>query len=120
MLSYKRSTRVAELIQQEISRIVQELRDPCLGFITITGVKLTDDLQDARVFYSVIGTEKEIKDSGLILENSVPLMRRQLAARLNLRRTPALTFEFDKTPSRANRVFALLEQIKSEEEKKTP
>jgi ribosome-binding factor A len=120
MLSYKRSTRIAERIQQELSKIVQELKDPNpnLGFVTITDVRVTDDLQTARAFYSVIGTEQEIQESREILKAAVPEMRHQLALRLNLRRTPTLTVEFDETPSKADRIFELLEKIRIEEEEK--
>jgi ribosome-binding factor A len=106
---------VGELIQQELSKIVQELEEPELGFVTITGIKLTDDLQSARVFYSVIGDKESVDRSSEILKNSVPHIRQQLALRLNLRRTPTLVFEYDTTPEKATRIFTLLEQIKSEE-----
>lgn len=121
MQQYKRSARVGELIQQEISKIVQEdLKQPGVGFITITGVKLTDDLQQARVFYSVIGGEEEVARTKTILLDSVQMIRHELAARLNLRRTPTLTFDYDETPERAARVFSILERIKSEEEQPAP
>ncbi len=114
MESYKRSARVGELIQQELSRIIRELKDPQLGFITVTAVKLTDDLQDCRVFYSVLGSPEEIAANKKLLEHHLPQIRHQLALRLNLRRTPALVLEFDETPERANRVFEILEKIKTE------
>jgi ribosome-binding factor A len=120
MESYKRSVRVGELIQQEISRIILELKRPQLGFITITAVKLTDDLQDCRVFYSVLGSEEEIAANKKLLEESIPAIRHQLAIRLNLRRTPSLFFVFDETLQRANRVFEILEKLRDEEEKKQP
>ena len=115
MLSYKRSVRVAELIQHEIARIVQELKNPGIGFVTVTGVKLTDDLLDARVFYSVIGSPEDVKKTKQIMENSAQEIRRQLALRLNLRRTPTLTFSFDDTPEKAAHIFELLEKIKAED-----
>lgn len=115
MLSYKRSVRVAELIQQEISKIVQNLKEPNLGFVTITAVKLTDDLQSARIFFSVIGNDDEIKMSSSILQESIPNIRYQLARNLNLRRTPSLVFEFDDTPTKANRIYELLEKIRQED-----
>jgi len=120
MQSYKRSARVAELIQQELSKIVQELKDshPTLGFVTVTGIRLADDLKSARVFYSVMGSEDEVKESRAILEAAVPEIRHFLALRLNMRRTPTLLLDYDVTPRLATRVFELLEKIKSEEEGK--
>lgn len=117
MLSYKRSTRVKELIHQEISKIVQDLQNPQLGFVTITHLKLTEDLKSARVFYSVMGDKESVAQSCKVVEELTPHIRHQLAQRLNLRRTPALVFEFDDTPSRAGRVFEILEQIKQEGKK---
>jgi ribosome-binding factor A len=114
MLGYKRSDRVGELIQQEISRIVQEFKESDIGLVTITHVKLTDDLQDARIFYSVLGSEEQVKNGQLLMKNSLHEIRHQLADRLNLRFTPRLTLEVDTTPQTASRVFELLEQIKNE------
>ena len=115
MLSYKRSVRVAEQIQKIIAGIIQELKEPGLGFITVTGVKLTEDLLDARVFYSVIGSPDVVENSKKIILNSVPNIRYELASRLNLRRTPTLIFSYDDTPERAAHVFEILEHIKDED-----
>jgi ribosome-binding factor A len=115
MLSYKRSVRIAELIQKEIAKIMQEFKNPEIGFVTITGVKLTDDLLDARAYYSVIGSQEEVERTKAIIKNSIPEIRHQLALRLNLRRTPTLIFSYDDTPEKAAHVFELLEQIKTED-----
>lgn len=115
MESYKRAVRVGELIQQEISKIVQELSEPGLGFVTVTGAKLTDDLKSARIFYSVIGSDEDKKTSSAILKEVTPYIRHQLAVRINLRNTPTIEFDYDDTPERATRVFEILEKIKKEE-----
>ncbi|MCB4792392.1 MAG: 30S ribosome-binding factor RbfA [Elusimicrobia bacterium] len=120
MESYKRAVRVGELIQHEISKIVQELKEPGLGFITITGVKLTDDLKSARVFYSIIGDEKDKKINDEILKNVTPFIRHMLAVRVNLRYTPTIEFNYDDTPERATRIFEILEKIKKEESLENP
>ena len=114
MLSYKRSQRVGELVQQEISRIVQEMNALDGGLITITGIKMTDDLQEARVFYSVLGSPEEIAKGTASLKQSIQEIRHQLAVRLNLRRTPSLYFVFDETVERAVRIVSILEKIKDE------
>ena len=118
MLSYKRSQRVGELIQQELAHIVQEIKDPGIGFVTITGVKLADDLLDARVFYSVIGSPADIERTSAILKGHLPEIRHQLAQRVKLRRTPSLFLVFDETPRKADRIFELLGRI--DEENKEP
>ena len=115
MLGYKRSVRVAELIQQEVSKIVRELKNAEIGFVTITAVKLTDDLRTARIFYSVIGSEEEINKNRAILKKSTPSIRHQLAMRLSLRRIPEIYFEYDDTPEKSTRIFELLEQAKKED-----
>lgn len=115
MQSYKRSARVAELIQQELAKIIQDMKNSEIGFTTITSVTLTDDLQTARAFYSVIGSEEEIMKTSAVLKDSVREIRHELAVRLNLRRTPTLEFVFDETPAKADRIFELLEKIKTEE-----
>jgi ribosome-binding factor A len=116
MLGYKRSARVGELLLQEISRIVQEFEAPGQGLITVTHVKLTDDLQDARIFYSVLGTEEQSEKTHQLMKDSLPYIRHQLAVRLNLRLTPRLSLEIDTTVETASRVFELLEKIKKESE----
>ena len=118
MHSYKRSTRVAELIQRTIADIIMDIKEPGLGFVTVTGVKLTEDLMDARIFYSVIGSQEEVKKSAGIMENSLKTIRHELAVRLNLRKTPELTLKYDDTSEKANRVFELLEKIHKEDENK--
>ena len=115
MRGYKRSARIAELIQHTVAGILHDLKHAEIGFTTITGVKLTDDLQTARVFYSVIGTAEDTERTATTLAAITKDIRHQLALRLNLRRTPTLEFVFDETPTRADRVFELLEKIKAEQ-----
>lgn len=115
MHTYKRSARVKELIQQELSKIIQEFKKPGLGFVTITEVKLTDDLQTCRAFYSVYGSEDDIKRTIFILKEETPSIRFELGRRVAMRRVPTLTFTFDDTPQKATRIFSLLEHIKDEE-----
>jgi ribosome-binding factor A len=115
MHSYKRSDRVAELIQKTITDIIRDFKEPGLGFVTVTGVKVTTDLLDARIFYSVIGTPEVVEKSTEILEKSLKTIRHELAVRLNLRRTPELTLKYDDTSEKANRIFELLEKIQREE-----
>jgi len=116
MQSFKRSTRVAELLQQHISKIIQEMNNSEMGFVTVTGIKLTDDLLDARVYYSVLGSDEQVLNTQNILNESIPEIRHQIAVRLNLRRTPTLIFDLDTTAERATKVFELLARIKSGEE----
>lgn len=115
-LSYKRSARVGELIFQTVSEIVREIRDLNAGLVTVMGVKLTDDLQSCRIFYSVFGTEEDKARAQEILDVNTKEIRHQLALRLNLRRTPTLVFVYDDTNETASKVFDILEKIKEEKE----
>lgn len=116
-MNFKRSARVGELLRHEISQLVQEIKDPRFGFVTITGLRLSDDLMEAKVFFSVFGEEAERKISSEILLESVPSMRQQLGRKLeSLRRVPNLNFIYDETPERAQKVASLLNQLAQERE----
>ncbi|MDR2192438.1 MAG: 30S ribosome-binding factor RbfA [Endomicrobium sp.] len=115
--SYKRSTRVGALIQHTVSEIVREIRDLTAGLVTIMGVKLTDDLQDCKILYSVFGSEEDKKTAAEILKDKTKEIRRELAMRLNLRRTPTLVFVYDNTNETASKIFDLLKKIEDEQSK---
>ena len=115
--SYKRSTRVGELIQQTVSELIREIRELNVGLVTIMGVKLTDDLQTCRIFYSVFGSDEDKKNAASVLDKNTKEIRHQLALRLNLRRTPTITFTYDDTNETASKVFDLLKKIEDEEVK---
>lgn len=116
-MQFKRSERVSELLRHEISSLIQEIKDPRLGFVTVTQVRLSDDLNDAKVFYSVFGSEEERKISSKILNLSVPKMRQILGRKLeSLRKVPTISFVYDQTPEKAQRVTAILNQLAKEKE----
>jgi len=113
----KRSSRVGGQIQREISEIVLlVLKDPKLGFITITDVELTDDLRYAKVFYSVLGDEKEKKESLKGLERAKGFIQREIGKRIRLRHVPQIMFRYDNTAERAARIEQLLKQVHLEPE----
>ena len=115
MHTYKRAVRVGERLQQELSKIIQEMApENGLGFVTLTGLKLTDDLLDARVFFSVLGDEQEMVRTGEMLASLTPQIRHRIALSVDLRRVPRLVFEYDETPARAQRVFSILEKLNKE------
>ncbi len=112
---FRRSERVSELLRHEISVWVQGITNPRLGFVTIISVRVSDDLCDAKVYYSVLGNEEEKKISGEILQKSVPRMRHDLGRKLeSLRKVPVFTFVYDETPVRAQRVSQILNQLEQE------
>jgi ribosome-binding factor A len=113
-LSYKRSVRVGELIQQTVSEIVREIRDLDSGLVTVMGVKLTDDLMSCRIYYSVFGSQEDKQKAEVVLKKNTKEIRHQLAMRLNLRRTPEIVFIYDDTNESATKLFDLLKKIEEE------
>ena len=113
-MSSRRMARINELLLQEISRFVLERQDPEIGFVTFTGVDTTDDLMEAKVFYSVLGSEEEKERAASALRALVSELRGSMRHLESLRRIPLFHFIFDDTPARATRVFELLDQIHHE------
>ena len=113
-----RVERVQATIAEEISLIVlNELKDPRIERVTITGVKMSHDLRNATVYFSVLSDDKDdIEQARLGLENSSGYIRRQLGTKIRLRYIPELAFRFDDSITRGARITELLEQIKHEEQ----
>ncbi|MDQ3070383.1 MAG: 30S ribosome-binding factor RbfA [Acidobacteriota bacterium] len=110
-----RPERVADSIREEITTLLtRSVQDPGIGFITITRVKVTADLQHARVFYTTIGDEKAKKETGKALERVKPFLRRQISQRIQLRRAPELEFFFDETIGQQQRIEELLLEVQAE------
>jgi ribosome-binding factor A len=108
-----RTARLDELLQQEISRIVaRDVRDPRVGFVTITRVEVTPDLRHARVWVSIIGQPDERRAAFLALAHSMPFVRRELGV-LRLRRIPDLHLQLDDSVERGTRVLRILEDLES-------
>jgi len=107
-----RPERIADTLREEIAQIVgYELEDPRLTMVTVTDVRVADDLRDASVFVTVQGDEHEHEVALLALRHAAPYVRRQLGFSLNLRHTPALHFVRDTIEEEAERVDALLGTI---------
>jgi ribosome-binding factor A len=114
-LESQRSHRIAEQIQKEISALlIKGLKDPRIGFVTITAVEMTSDLRLAKIYFSVMGSENEIKNTEKGLQSSIPFLRRELGKRLRLRYTPELQFQWDSSLAYGNRIDTLLRQIQTE------
>jgi ribosome-binding factor A len=110
----ERTRRVDHLLQEEISAIVQrEVHDPRVGFVTITSVETTPDLQHAMVYASIIGDEAQRKATMEALGRAMPFVRHNLG-KLHLRRIPALHLREDDSAQRGTRMMQLLEQVEAE------
>ncbi len=107
-----RPDRVADQIRVEITELLaREVKDPGIGFVTVTSVRVTADLQLARVYYSVLGDESARKQTKRALDRALPFLRRQIASRVRLRRAPELVFHYDDSLDRQDRIEALLREI---------
>ena len=117
MAQGSRPERVGEQIRQELSQILsQQVHDPGIGLLTISRVKVTPDLQLARVLYTVLGDEKQRKETQKALERAIPFMRRQIASRMRLRRVPELQFFYDQAIEHQDRIEQILIDLKRERE----
>ena len=114
-----RQDRVSETIRKEVSIILHdELKDPRLGFITITRVELTQDLRYAKVFFSVLGKEEDYKKTKEALDSALGFIRKLVAQRINLRLAPEIIFRADKSSEYSVRIQEVLEEIKEINEPK--
>lgn len=114
-MTHSRPDRVGDQIRQEItSLLARNVQDPGIGFITITRVTVTPDLQIARVFYTALGDDKALKETGKALERVKPFLRRQIAQRIRLRRAPELEFRYDESIADLDNVERLLQNVREE------
>jgi ribosome-binding factor A len=109
-----RPARVADQIRSELATLLaREVHDPGIGFITLTRVQVTPDLQQARVYYTALGDDPTRRKSARALERAAPFLRRQIGSRLRLRRTPELTFVFDESIAGQDRIEQILDEIRT-------
>jgi len=116
MHPYKRSTRLSILLREEIADIVmRKVKDPRLGFITVTDVALSEDLKLAKVFISVMGEgDKEITMK--ILNSARGLIRNEVSKRVRIKFIPSIEFRIDRSVERGNRIDQLLKEIEEPHE----
>ena len=91
------------------------MHDPAIGFITLTRVQVTPDLQLARVFYTSMGDDKAKKETAKGLSRAVPFLRRQIGSRIRLRRVPELEFRFDESVGHQDRIEQILKELHDED-----
>jgi ribosome-binding factor A len=106
--------RVNEAVRQVLSEALPELKDPRIGFVTVTGVETSPDLRQARVFVSVLGSEKKRKKSLEGLTAAHGVLQSRLARELRMKRTPTLAFEYDPTVEEGVRMSKLIDELVNE------
>ena len=116
-MSFKRATRVADVIMADISDILlREIRDPRIKLVTITGVKLTDDLRFAKIFFVEMGKDACDPQTKIALERATGFLKRELGKRLKLRYVPDIIFVCDESFAYGSRIDRLLADIRTTEE----
>jgi ribosome-binding factor A len=115
--TYKRSERVSDQMKEEIADILmRKIKDPRIGFVTVTDVEVADDLRNAKVFVSIYGGDKDKTLKGL--ESASAFIRSELGRRMRMRYTPEILFRFDKTVEQGAHIMELLRTLEEEKEKK--
>jgi|SRR5919198_5625053 ribosome-binding factor A len=111
----ERMRRVNEAVKEVLSEGIGELKDPRIGFVTITGVETSSDLRHARVFVSVLGSEQKRERTldGLAAAHGV--LQARVARELRIKRTPQLTFEYDPSVERGVRMTKLIDELAGDE-----
>ena len=114
-MSGRRNERLTEEIREEVARIIGEgLKDPRIGFVTVTRAELTADFRQARVFVGVLGDERAREKSLAGLRQAAGFVRRELGRRIRLRYTPELLFQYDAGLDATDRVAKLIEEARAE------
>jgi len=109
-----RPDRVGDQIRSEIaSLLARDVHDPGIGFVTITRVQVTPDLQQARVYYTALGDDKARRSTARALDRAAPFLRRQIGSRLRLKRVPELEFLYDESIAGQDRIEQILNEIRA-------
>lgn len=112
----KRKDRVGHLMQMELSQLILfKIKDPRLGFVTITHVDVTPDLRSACVFFSVMGNQEAKKTSRFVLEKAAGFLQKEIGHNLKLRYTPKLVFRLDESIDRGIEIDEILHEIKTKD-----
>jgi len=109
-----RMRRVNESVRQVLSEALPELKDPRIGFVTVTGVDTSADLRQARVYVSVLGSERKRKATLAGLAAAHGVLQARLARELRMKRTPTLAFEYDPTVEAGVRMSKLIDELVNE------
>ena len=111
----QRIAKVQKLAREVLGEAIQGLKDPRIGFATVTAVRVSADLRHARVFVSVMGSDEERTNTMAGLASATPFLRAEVGRQMRLKYLPELTFELDTGPEVAERLEAIIKQIHEEE-----
>lgn len=111
-----RVSRVGEQIKKELSQIIQqEIKDPRIGFVTVTAVEMSGDLQQAKVFISVLGSQAEKDESIHALEKAKGFLRSEVGRRIQLRHVPEIHFSIDQSLDHSEQITRLLHDVRDQD-----
>ncbi|MFH1624943.1 MAG: 30S ribosome-binding factor RbfA [Pseudomonadota bacterium] len=114
MMDYKRADRVSDLLKKEIAQtLIKEIKDPRIGLVTVTDVEVTDDLRLARVFFSMVGSNREREETTKGLDSASSFIKRTLGKRLRMRFIPDIVFKFDSSLEYGSHIDSLLDNLKT-------
>lgn len=112
VMSEVRANRIGEQMKKELGEIItRKLKDPRVGFVTVTDVEVTGDLQQAKIFISVLGDEKQKHETLVGLAKAKGFIRSEIGQRIRLRKTPELIFEFDEALEYGNKIEGILRDL---------
>ena len=115
MAQGSRPDRVGDQLRQELAELIaREVHDPGIGFLTLTQVKVTPDLQQARVYYTTLGDQAQRKETSRALGRATPFLRRHVGRRLRLKHVPELEFFYDESIERQDRIERIILDIQAE------
>ena len=116
----RRTERLGEEVREEIARMIGQLKDPRIGFVTVTRVEVGTDLRNARIFVGVLGSEADREKTMTGLRQAAGFMRRGLGQKLRLRHTPELAFTYDEGLEAHDRIARLLAEVHTADAAATP
>ncbi|MEA2024047.1 MAG: 30S ribosome-binding factor RbfA [Actinomycetota bacterium] len=111
-----RMRKINELLKEVIADAVTDLKDPGIGFVTITGVNASPDLRNAFVYYSVLGSEEEVEATGAALTRAAPHLQGVVGRQVHMKYTPKLTFRIDPSIGEGIKIDRLLHELETEDE----
>jgi ribosome-binding factor A len=117
-MTTRRQEQLGEVIAEELSDLIRtRMKDPRIGFATITGVEVSADLRHAKVFVSVLGSPEEQRATLQGLDHAAGFLRHELAQRLNIRYTPEIVFKLDESIERGTRILQLIQEMEAKEQR---
>jgi ribosome-binding factor A len=121
IMGENRIQRISNLIKKEVAEmLIREVKDPRIGMVTITGATVSKDLRIAHIYYSALGSEKQIQDSTIGLRQATKFIQREIGRRIRMRYTPAIDFQFDHSLEYGSHIDQILQTLSFPKEEEIP